>query len=42
VRDSDATVIFSIREELTGGSLATLNFAQKDEKPWIYLFMANS
>ena len=34
VRDSDGTVIFSIGEHLTGGSLLTLNFAQREEKPW--------
>jgi hypothetical protein len=34
VRDSDGTVIFSIGEHLTGGSLQTLNFAQREEKPW--------
>jgi CheY-like chemotaxis protein len=34
VRDSDGTVIFSIGEHLTGGSLKTLNFAQREEKPW--------
>jgi hypothetical protein len=37
VQDSDGTVIFSIGKELSGGSLLTLNFAQMEEKPWIYL-----
>jgi hypothetical protein len=37
VRQSDGTVIFSIGDHLSGGSLETLNFAQQHEKPWIYL-----
>jgi CheY-like chemotaxis protein len=37
VRDSDGTVIFSIGKKLSGGSLLTLNIAQMQEKPWIYL-----
>lgn len=33
VRDSDATLIFSIRSRLTGGTLLTLDFAQELRKP---------
>jgi hypothetical protein len=42
VRDSDGTVIFSIGENLSGGSLKTLEFAQKHEKPWLYLSAART
>ena len=37
VRDSDATVLFSIEPVLTGGSLKTLQFARKHEKPCLHL-----
>jgi hypothetical protein len=40
VRDSDGTVIFSIGNKLSGGSLKTLQVVQKHEKPWIYLSAA--
>ena len=40
VQQSDGTVIFSVADHLAGGSLATLNFAQQHEKPWIYLSAA--
>lgn len=33
VRDSDGTVIFSLAERLSGGSLKTLEFAIKHRKP---------
>ena len=33
VRDSDATILFSIEPTLTGGSLRTMEFARKHEKP---------
>jgi hypothetical protein len=42
VRDSDATAIFSIQPELTGGSLWTLSCARKYEKPWIHLTKTSS
>jgi hypothetical protein len=32
VRDSDATVVFSIEPTLTGGSLKTMEFARKQKK----------
>jgi hypothetical protein len=37
VRDSCGTVIFSVSEILTGGSLATLRFAQNHYKPYLHL-----
>jgi hypothetical protein len=37
VRDSDATVLFSIEPTLTGGSLKTVDFARKHKKPWLHL-----
>jgi hypothetical protein len=37
VRDSDATVLFSLASELTGGSKRTVEFAKKHQKPWIHL-----
>ncbi len=38
VRDSDATVIFSIKPILTGGSLATKDLANIHGKPLLHLF----
>ena len=37
VRDSDASVIFSIAPILTGGSRKTVDFAIKHNKPWLHL-----
>jgi hypothetical protein len=37
VRDSDGTVIFSIRRELRGGPLKTAEFAEKHGKPCLHL-----
>ena len=37
VRDSDATVLFSLASELAGGSKKTVEFAKKYHKPWIHL-----
>ena len=37
VRDSDATVIFTISSQLSGGSKRTAEFATKHCKPWIHL-----
>jgi hypothetical protein len=37
VRDSDGTVIFTIRDKLTGGSKATANFAEEAGKPCLHL-----
>ncbi len=37
VRDSDATAIFTIAVNLTGGSKRTADFAKKLGKPWIHI-----
>ncbi|MGK0190742.1 MAG: hypothetical protein ACI9R3_006572 [Verrucomicrobiales bacterium] len=37
VRDSDGTVIFTLNKNVTGGSLATLRFARKWNKPCIHI-----
>lgn len=37
VRDSDATVLFSIEPTLTGGSKKTVEFARKHNKPRLHL-----
>ena len=37
VRDSDATVVFSMAAELTGGSKETVEFARKLGKPCLHL-----
>ncbi|SAL05555.1 Putative molybdenum carrier [Caballeronia calidae] len=37
VRDSDATIIFTMTEPLSGGSKRTAEFARKHGKPWIAL-----
>jgi hypothetical protein len=37
VRDSDATILFSIGPKLTGGSLRTMEFAPKHRKPHLHL-----
>lgn len=37
VRDSDGTVIFTLAEKLTGGSLKTMQFAQRAGRPVIHL-----
>ena len=42
VRDSDATVIFTIAPTLTGGSKRTAEFAEKHRKPWIHLARRSS
>ncbi len=40
VRDADATVIFSISSELTGGSAYTREAAERMGKPWLHLARA--
>ena len=37
VRDSDGAVVFTLAEEITGGSLRTLGFAKKHKKPCLHL-----
>jgi hypothetical protein len=41
VRDSDATVLFSIAPTLTGGSLRTMEFARNHGKPHLHLCAGN-
>jgi hypothetical protein len=41
VRDSDATILFSIEPTLTGGSLRTMEFARKHGKPHLHLCAGN-
>jgi len=41
VRDSDATLIFTIRATLTGGSKLTGEFAAEHSKPWLHLAQAS-
>ena len=41
VRDSGATVLFSIERTLTGGSKKTMDFANKHHKPWLHLCAGN-
>ena len=36
VRDSDATVVFTLLEKLDGGSKKTADFAASSEKPWMH------
>jgi hypothetical protein len=42
VRDSDATVVFTLASTLTGGSKRTAEFAEKHRKPWIHLAQRSS
>jgi hypothetical protein len=37
VRDSDATVVFSIASEVSGGTALTIAIAQRLGKPWLHL-----
>lgn len=36
VRDSDATVIFTLEDRLEGGSKRTVQFADKTGRPWLH------
>jgi hypothetical protein len=38
-RDSDGTVVFTLAKEVTGGSLRTIEFAEKHGKPCIHIPM---
>lgn len=38
VRDSDATLIVSITEEVTGGTIETRKYAEKVGKPWLHIW----
>jgi hypothetical protein len=37
VRDSDATLVFTMDEKLDGGSKRTVEFAEKLGKPWLHV-----
>lgn len=37
IRDSDATVIFTVAPYAEGGTLLTVELAQRLEKPWLYM-----
>lgn len=37
VRDTDATVVFTLAAEATGGSLKTIGFAKKHRKPCLHI-----
>lgn len=37
IRDADATVLFSLREQVIGGSLLTANLARRSKKPFLHL-----
>ncbi len=41
VRDSDGTVILTLKAELSGGSLATARFAKSMSKPWVHISRAD-
>jgi hypothetical protein len=38
VRDSDATLIFTMAQALSGGSKRTAEFAQRHKKPWFHVW----
>ena len=40
VRDSDGTVVFTLAAKITGGSLRTVEFARKHQKPFIHISQA--
>ena len=42
IRDSDVTVIFTVRAKLTGGSKRTAEFAAKHGKPCLHLHAGDS
>jgi hypothetical protein len=42
VRDSDGTLIVSIAEELTGGTLETRKYAEKIGRPWVHVWPGSS
>jgi hypothetical protein len=37
VRDSDATILFTLTDELDGGSKRTARFATRLDRPWLHL-----
>lgn len=37
-RDTDGTVVFTMKSAVTGGSKRTIDFAKKHTKPWLHLY----
>jgi hypothetical protein len=42
VRDTDGTIVFTITKEITGGSMRTVEFARKHNKPYLHVSLADS
>ncbi len=42
VRDTDGTIVFTMANEITGGSMRTLGFAKKHQKPCLHVSQADS
>lgn len=42
VRDTDGTIVFTITKEITGGSMRTVEFARKHNKPCLHVSLADS
>ena len=42
VRDTDSTVVFTLDATVTGGSLRTIEFAQKHSKPCLHISRASA
>ena len=42
VRDTDGTIVFTMAEEITGGSMRTIDCAKKHQKPCLHVSKAGS
>ena len=42
VHDTDGTIVFTMAEEITGGSMRTVEFARKHNKPCLHVSQADS
>lgn len=42
VRDTDGTIVFTVAKEITGGSMRTVDFAKKHNKPCLHVSKADS
>lgn len=42
VRDTDGTIIFTIAKVITGGSMRTIDFAKKHQKPYLHVSKGES
>jgi hypothetical protein len=42
VRDTDGTIVFTMAEEITGGSMRTIEFARKHNKPYWHVSRTDS